>query len=180
MVSSTSSPRLREALRRARGEDVNSVNLYKITTANEYQYHLKDHLCNVRMTFTSAPAQAMTATFEAANQSKEQSQFLRYEDARLVNSVLFDHTHSPTLSHYSQRLNGTVNEKVGLEKSLAVMPGDTIKMEVYTKYVDPVQANWSTALTTLLQQVTAGQSGVVVDGASYLVNGNTAFPFAGM
>lgn len=151
------------------------------TGTPEYQFHLKDHLGNVRLTFTTAPGQVSTiATFETANRTSEATQFLRYDDTRLVNSTLFDHTHLATTDHYAERLNGSTNEKTGLEKSLSVMPGDTIKLEVYAKYVDPTSSNWTPALTTLMSQIAAVQSGVVLDGANYSTNGNTAFPYAGL
>ena len=106
--------------------------------------------------FTSAPESvAITATFESANQATEASQFLRYDDTRLVNSTLFDHTHLATTDHHAERLNGSTNEKTGLEKSLSVMAGDTIKLEVYAKYIDPVSSNWTPALTTLMGQIGA-------------------------
>ncbi len=79
---------------------------------------------------------------------------------------------------YSQRLNGSTNEKIGLAKSLKVMPGDTITMEVWAKYVDPVTSNWTGALDALMSQVTAGQVGAVFDGAGYSTNGAVPVPFA--
>ncbi|HEY8937290.1 MAG TPA: hypothetical protein VIM65_18820, partial [Cyclobacteriaceae bacterium] len=100
------------------------------TTTPEYQYNLKDHLGNVRVTFTSTPETVSdVATMEAANASTEKSKFLRYDNARTVNYYLFDHTNgsSPsTTTGKAQRLNGQGNEIYGLGKSLSVMPGDVI------------------------------------------------------
>ncbi len=39
---------------------------------------------------------------------------------------MFDHTDAGTVYDKTQLLNGGVNGQVGLSKSLAVMPGDTV------------------------------------------------------
>src|SRR5206468_4227806 len=92
----------------------------------EYQYHLKDHLGNVRLSFTTKQeVDNGTATMEADKQVDENSKFLRYDKVRLVNSPLFDHTNdnSGLPSGNAIRLSGGVNEKDGLARSLSVMPG---------------------------------------------------------
>ncbi|MEO7694343.1 MAG: hypothetical protein ABIS36_10320, partial [Chryseolinea sp.] len=61
-----------------------------------------------------------------------------------------------TPSSYSTRLNGTTNEKFGLAKSLSVMPGDVITMEVFAKYIDTDTNNWNAALTNLISTIAAG------------------------
>ena len=143
----------------------------------EYQYHIKDHLGNVRTTFTMKhTTEDAIATLETANQSAEQSKFLRYAMSKRVNSILFDHTNGAATG-YSVRLNGTTNERIGLTRSLSVMPGDTIKAEVYAKYVDTNSANWTAALSTLLSQVASNAAGVVmIDAASYNTSGSTSLP----
>ncbi|HCW09189.1 MAG TPA: hypothetical protein DGG95_17670, partial [Cytophagales bacterium] len=151
-------------------------------TSPEYQYHLKDHLGNVRMTFTTQPVtESPVATLEPANQAVEQSQFLRMDDARLINSTLFDHTRNG-ISNYSERLSGSTNEKTGIARSISVMPGDIIDLEVYAKYVDASNSNNTAALVQWLAQIAAGtaSSGTVVDGPNYSTNGNTSFPYAGL
>jgi len=148
----------------------------------EYQYHLKDHLGNVRTTFTTARnVDASKATFETANQNTEQSQFLRYDDARVINFTLFDHTNNGVTA-YSERLSGTANERTGIARSISVMPGDTINLTVFAKYVDPANSNNTVALTSLIGQIVAGTAsgGTVIDGANYSVNGITPFPYTGM
>ncbi|MBS1978678.1 MAG: RHS repeat-associated core domain-containing protein, partial [Bacteroidetes bacterium] len=157
---------------------VNEFEVTKLGTGTpEYQYHLKDHLGNVRMTFTTNPGtDQTTATYEPANQSQENSQYVRYSNARLVNATLFNHT---TAGSYSERLSGSANEKYGLAKSISVMPGDVVTAEVYAKYVDPNSANWTPALTTLMGQITSGTAGVVIDGATYS-SSTSSFPFAGL
>jgi RHS repeat-associated protein len=106
-------------------------------TGYEYQYHLKDHLGNVRMTFTTKDeVDSATATMETANAASEQGEFKYYSEAVIVNSPIFDHTDAGT-TYYSTRLNGRPNERYGLAKSFSVMPGDTINTSVFAKYVDP-------------------------------------------
>jgi hypothetical protein len=51
-----------------------------------------------------------------------------------VTNDLFDHTDAGTTYDKVQLLNGGVSGQVGLSKSLAVVPGDTIVAEVYAKY----------------------------------------------
>ncbi len=148
----------------------------------EYQYHLKDHLGNVRTTFTTQRnVDTPVATFETANQNVEQSQFLRMDDARTINATLFDHTRNGVTA-YSERLSGSANEKTGIARSISVMPGDTINLTVYAKYVDPNNSNNTAALSQLLTQIIAGtaSAGTVIDGASYSTNGITPFPYIGM
>ena len=98
-----------------------------------------------------------------------------------VNSTLLDHTNSGS-THYAERLNGSANEKIGLAKSLSVMPGDTVYMEVYAKYVDASNPSNTTALNNLISSIAAGTAtaGTVIDGAGYATAGSTTFPYAGL
>ena len=144
----------------------------------EYQYHLKDHLGNVRTSFTSKEkVDEMTATLETAREEEEYSQFLNYEKVTKINAALFDHTDAGGATNFSQRLSGTAKEQLGLAKSLAVMPGDVVSAEVYAKYLDPDQSNWNAALADLMTSIATGAVGVVVDGAG--VRGGD-LPFVGL
>ena len=134
---------------------------------------------NVRLSFTSKDETVNeTATYETANQNTEQSQFVRYQTAKRINSSLFDRTNGAAPG-FAQRLNGSTNERYGIAKSISVMPGDVINAEVYVKYVDPVTSNWNSALTTLMGQIAASTAGVVVDGSSYTIS-NSSFPHIGV
>jgi RHS repeat-associated protein len=168
---------------------LNELEIIKLNTGQpEYQYHLKDHLGNVRVTFTTKEEQEeSTATLEVATANDERAQFLYYDDVRLVNSQLFDKTKngqvSPPEGAHSLRLSGSANEKTGLAKSLAVVPGDKIQMEVYAKYVDPVPGNRTTALNDLIAVIAsggAGSPGTVIDGAGYAVGETNNFGFSGL
>lgn len=58
------------------------------------------------------------------------------------------------------------------------MPGDVVNAEVYAKYLDPDDDNWTTALNTFITQLpSAGTSGMVIDGSGYMQSGSTTLPF---
>ncbi len=166
---------------------LNTIEMYKYDSKNgsiesassfEYQYHIKDHLGNVRLTFTTAPeVQTEIATLETALRVEEGSEFQRYDNARRVLSSLLDHTNGATAG-WSQRLNGSTNEKYGLARSLSVMPGDTVHIEVFGKYIDPDKASWTGSLTSLLALISRGAPSVISDGLHYATSGSS-FPYAG-
>jgi RHS repeat-associated protein len=113
---------------------INDAEITRITdnTNPEYQYHLKDHLGNVRLTFTSKTSSDIyTATLENNTQAVESATFRNYSRN---NFDLFDHTDAGATYTYSQLLNGGNGQQIGLAKTFSVMPGDTIKAEVYAKY----------------------------------------------
>jgi RHS repeat-associated protein len=119
---------------------VNEVELIKQTTISpEYQYNIKDHLGNVRVTFTTKVEQDVhTATLETNTQTTEQNTFKNYTRS---NSDLFDHTDASTVYTYAQLLNGGYNAQVGLSKSIPVVPGDVITAEVYAKFYNPTSTS---------------------------------------
>lgn len=146
----------------------------------EYQYHLKDHLGNVRLTFTTKQdTQTSKATAETENAFVESGEFLNYSSMRRINHPVYDHTYDglipPNKSAYAIRLNGSSKEKIGLAKSLSVMPGDTLKTEVFAKYYEPPVAGNPGILASLMASIIGGAApmGTFVDGAGY-GNGSTA------
>jgi hypothetical protein len=90
-----------------------------------------------------------------------------------VNSTLFDRTNGSSAG-FSERLNGTTNEKYGLARSIAVSSGDVVSAEVYAKYPDTNTANWLPALSTLMGNIATNTGNIVVDGSNY-ANGNNPF-----
>src|SRR5258706_6672968 len=143
--------------------------------APEYQYHLKDHLGDVRMTFTTQTVtKQYTAGFETANQSSESGNFQNYPSASHISPVA-SNAHSGTNSLY---LNGGNNGgQVGLTKSFSVMPGDVVSIQSYAKYLTtgtPIPlAGFATALLAAFNlsapaagEVGTARSAINTSGAS--------------
>lgn len=134
----------------------------------EYQYHLKDHLGNVRLTFTASPppADVFTATYEDSASASESATFNpSYNNAVRYNAAVYNHTPGGSKS---QRLNAAnTNEIIGLAKSLKVIPGDTISMEVYAKYFTPTTTNSNVAglIFGSIQSAFGVNSGTTGDGS---------------
>ena len=156
--------------------------------APEYQYHLKDHLSNVRVTLTAKKdTTSSLATLEDVHGATERRQFLNYEEAVTLNQELFDHTHRTTdgagnTTYRSTRLvGGGTNATYGLAKSISVMPGDKVTAEVHAKYVDTNDANiqpWLLSFVTALAAPASAVPGAMVDGGVGVVSGGSAFPYA--
>ena len=160
---------------------LNELEIIKLeTTAPEYQYHMKDHLGNVRLTFTTKEdVETNKATMEVSMENDEYNQFSRYEDVRKIQLSLFDHTNDDnpvSADGRAIRLSGNENEKLGLAKTLSVMPGDVIDMSVYAKYIDPNTSGWRTAVQNLVSAVANANSGIVVDGSGYVTHGAASLP----
>ncbi len=152
----------------------------------EYQYHLKDHLGNVRTTFTTKDEiEAPKATLETATATTERGQFLNYDNARKIYSHIFDRTNgtAPTVTPgYSQRLSGSATEKIGLARSLSVMPGDKLQLEVFAKYFDASNPTNISAFASWINTIALGTAtgGTIIDGAGYATNTATNVPFGGL
>jgi RHS repeat-associated protein len=112
---------------------VNEVEIVKeASQAAEYQYNLKDHLGNVRLTFTSKPQ--VTTTYATDFEAASNTDFLNYSNTTFD---LVDHTDAAgTTYQKSQLLNGGANGRVGLAKSIPVMIGDEITASAYVKYMN--------------------------------------------
>jgi RHS repeat-associated protein len=149
-----------------------------------YQYNLKDHLGNVRLTFTTKhEVESSTATMETVNASTESGQYLYYDEAIKISNPLYDHTYNNTTgsTYYATRLTGgNTNAIYGLAKSLSVMPGDTVKAEVFAKYLDYSDStNWSQGLKNLVKSISQGSApiGTRVDGGAAGSLGTSTYPF---
>jgi RHS repeat-associated protein len=104
------------------------------TGTPEYQYHLKDHLGNVRLTFTTKQeVETISATFESANQVSESQKFDNYPSGARISNLSMN-AHSGTSS---QLLNGGYNGQVGVSQNYSVMPGDVVGIQAYAKYTTP-------------------------------------------
>ena len=100
----------------------------------EYQYHLKDHLGNVRLTYTTkTTTNTFTAGFEDAAQATEANNFSNYPSGGQINT---QSTNARTGTN-SQLLNGGYSGQIGVAKSFSVMPGDVVSIQAYAKYASP-------------------------------------------
>jgi hypothetical protein len=134
-----------------------------------YEYHLKDHLGNVRLTFTTDPSEdTYTATMENATQQQEQADFYpSYDDNQRYNATIHDHTQNGS-SSYSLMLNAGAGRIIGLAKSMQVLPGDTIDMEVYAKYL-PTEGTTTNIATAIAPAIT-GAFGLTASATGELLN----------
>src|SRR5690606_17910758 len=62
-------------------------------------------------------------------------------------------------------------------KSLSVMPGDVVDTEVFVKYIDPDQQNWTPLLNNLIAAISIPSGGILVDGGLPGSLGNETLPF---
>jgi RHS repeat-associated protein len=102
-----------------------------------YQYHLEDHLGSIRCSFTTdIQEETFAAGLEDLNAAEEANRFGNsYTTAVRYPAEMYNHTPGGTKS---LRLSAaSQNEVIGLAKSLNVMPGDRISLEVYAKYLSP-------------------------------------------
>jgi hypothetical protein len=70
---------------------------------------------------------------------------------------------------YAQRLSGRDGQKIGLTRSISVMPGDKVNIEVYAKYYDPTASNEATfanLMSAIINNIGV-PAGTFVDGVGY-------------
>ncbi len=138
---------------------INEVEVNKLSSGSpEYQYHLKDHLGNVRTTFT---AKTITTTNYTTNfEGGSSPDFLNYSTTAFD---LVDHTDAAGTTYTKvQWLNGGVNGRTGVAKTFSVMPGDEITISAWCKYMNLGETSNPSAFITSLAaafSVSAGSTG---------------------
>ena len=145
---------------------------------NKYQYYLADHLGSTRVVLQEDPSQfSSSATFETMAMEEESQQFLNYDEATRVAAAVFDHTDSVN-SNYSIRLSGN---DTGLAKSISVLPGDTVRMQVFAKFIEHKKAKSDPVIMAMLLGVT-GAAGLAADGeiAGTISQPSSQTSFAGL
>ncbi|WBA44390.1 DUF6443 domain-containing protein [Hymenobacter canadensis] len=94
-----------------------------------YEYHIKDHLGNLRMVFRDKGTDTYRASFEEENTEQESRHFDKLASIRQL-----DPMHAQA-GQYAARLNaGQANRLEGAIASIPVHAGDSIHLEVYGLY----------------------------------------------
>lgn len=116
----------------------------------KYEYHLKDHLGNLRIAFTAdgGGTQQRSAGMEPVNAPEEEQAFAHVADTRLR-----DATHART-GDYVARLNAHTGRRQGPSIRVAVAADDSVYAEVYGRY------DHAAPLAALVQK------GAIVSGAA--------------
>ncbi|MGK7390101.1 MAG: DUF6443 domain-containing protein [Candidatus Cyclobacteriaceae bacterium M2_1C_046] len=119
----------------------------------EYQYHIKDHLGNVRTTFTTKPKTiGFLATMETENSSEEELFFTNIPETRFL-SLAASSSPDEVI-----RVNG--DQQMGAGISLPVNPGDTVEMQVVGYYEGGTGYSTNNTLTSLITAVAGAFGGV--------------------
>ncbi len=127
----------------------------------EYQFYHKDHLGNIRMTFT-APKAAVDyiATMEPANATNEEALFSNIASTRHPDAVFAANGTNSAL------LNGNQSTHVGPAKSLQVGKGDVLDISVLAAYEDGTGSNNASVTLATLISALAGSFGGVSGGTT--------------
>jgi len=123
----------------------------------KYEYHLKDHLGNLRFAFRdyNGNTQQRTASMEPANASKEEQEFTHVAETRQRDAQ------RARTGEYVARLSASEGRRTGPSISWPVHAGDSVTAEVYGRYDHTAPSG------SLLR------TGAVVAGAGIIGNGGT-------
>ena len=114
-------------------------------TPNAYQYHLKDHLGNTRLTFTTEPKtigfnafyeDEAIVTINGVSKSNDMDLFELVASSSIIPDDDMDHTDAGSIYDKSQMLNGQDGSIIGSVLTIPVGAGDIISAEVYAKYIE--------------------------------------------
>ncbi|TRX50873.1 RHS repeat-associated core domain-containing protein [Fulvivirga sp. M361] len=149
-----------------------------VTEVPEYQYHLKDHLGNTRVTFTTKPKTIeFTANYENNPAVPDDlGLFEKVDHTTLTSNDLFDHTDATgTIYTYTQLLTGGLNSQIGSVIAIPVGMGDTLHAEVFAKYKDNSgngNNSGALALANLLVTAFTGGTGYVNELGNQSIHNN--------
>lgn len=138
---------------------------------NEYQYHLKDHLGNVRTTFA-----VRDDDYQTSFETVENPYFDNYDQITRLGNFM------KKSGSYSHRLTGGGTDIVGLMKTLYASKGDKISAEVYGKYLDAQFTDEGVNGAALINALVTMLGGGTITGEGIIVqnNLNTDFISAAM
>ncbi|MFC2123939.1 DUF6443 domain-containing protein [Bacteroidota bacterium] len=110
-----------------------------------YEYFLKDHLGNIRVAVTSQPEKEdYVATLEPERDEEEDEIFINLKGFRKKVYPGLNHTESDSIIIKPDRaafLDGSKRKIIGPAIILDIYPGDTVRMEVYGKYLKSGENN---------------------------------------
>ncbi|QHL87954.1 hypothetical protein GU926_11140 [Nibribacter ruber] len=98
-----------------------------------YEYFLKDHQGNVRLTFSPGDNENGTVTMEQMAAPEEEEEFSNVAETRHLDAA---HAYN---GKASARLNARIGKPIGPRKWLTVQAGDSISTDVYAHYVRPAR-----------------------------------------
>lgn len=110
----------------------------------KYEYHLKDHLGNLRMSVKDGDTNTMSLSMEPANATEEEQEFERVAHTRRR-----DNGHSRSGEHAAY-LNARHGKLLGPGKRLELGKGDKIEVEVFGHYQQDNKRNVMYSLASFL------------------------------
>ncbi|MEQ8574016.1 MAG: RHS repeat-associated core domain-containing protein, partial [Fulvivirga sp.] len=147
----------------------------------EYQYHLKDHLGNTRVTFTTKPNTVeFNLNYEEDPNNPDDFDSSVPEENRLFKKVQvaaikdFNRTSGSGGYDKAQVLRSSPSSQVGSVLAIPVGQGDKITATAYAKYVNAAEDNTITATTLAAALVNAFTTTVTggIDGGTSTINTN--------
>jgi RHS repeat-associated protein len=149
--------------------------------AFEYEYFFRDHLNNTRVVYGALKeTKSYRATMEtqlATDEEDPLKEGFKNVNARRINpgNVALNYTRSSEkvlTPDKAARCNANAGQSIGPAKSLRVLTGDAVYMEVYAKYTQPTASS---------AVITAAVLGAAVNSAFGIVNaGETATLYSGL
>jgi|GEM_PF-981452 len=158
-----------------------------------YDYYLKDHLGNTRITFTTENEQVIylaTMETDVAGQldygAYEESLFLNMPATRVNSPAIANHTAEAGITNNeTARLRGNdLLRQTGPAKLMQVSRGDVVNLEAYAyytgNYTDNGSINSGAFISSIISAVTgAAPAGAETSAISGAINGNSATVFVG-
>lgn len=114
----------------------------------DYQYHLTDHLGNIRATVAPI-ARNFLATMESDVSTTENSLFLNLDDSRHLDALF------AKSGDESARLNANDDQIIGPAKALKVYDGDVVDLSVFARYVNTSSASQASTSLAIFDAIAA-------------------------
>ncbi len=137
-----------------------------------YEYHIKDHLGNLRVTFGEPETTRYMATMEEGRRTEENLFFSGFgePDVRVGVAKAYDHTHKTAYPADDLakvvRLNAARGSLASPKLQLRVLPGDTVLLKVHSKYVNLKQSSLDASVIAGALLGTATGYYAVLDGST--------------